>query len=60
MEAAMEAADLHDDTAADVKDVFSRYACTTIDRGMPHPGDIAEPASLRCVPPLLGPMLGER
>jgi hypothetical protein len=27
--------------------VFTAYTCTTIDRGLPHPGDIAEAASLR-------------
>ena len=30
------------------KNVFSSYICTSINRGVPHPGDIAEPTSLRC------------
>ena len=29
------------------KNVFSSYVCTSVDRGVPHPGDIAEPTSLR-------------
>ena len=30
------------------KNVFSSYVCTSVSRGVPHPGDIAEPSSLRC------------
>lgn len=30
------------------KHVFSSYICTSIQKGVPHPGDIAEPTSLRC------------
>ena len=30
------------------KDVFSKYRCQSIERGIEHPGDIAEPSSLRC------------
>ena len=29
------------------KNVFSSYVCTSIQKGVPHPGDIAEPTSLR-------------
>lgn len=29
-------------------EIFANYDCKSIDRGMVHPGDIAEPASLRC------------
>lgn len=29
------------------KNVFSSYVCTSVSRGVPHPGDIAEPTSLR-------------
>lgn len=29
------------------KNVFSSYVCTSVSRGIPHPGDIAEPTSLR-------------
>ncbi|KAK9915021.1 hypothetical protein WJX75_003704 [Coccomyxa subellipsoidea] len=32
------------------KEVFSTYVCRTIDRGIPHPGDIAEAASLSSIP----------
>ena len=32
------------------KDVFNTYVCqSSVDRGLPHPGDIAESTSLRCV-----------
>ena len=30
------------------RQVFSTYDCRSIDRGIVHPGDIAEPSSLRC------------
>jgi hypothetical protein len=30
--------------------VFSTYVCRTIDQGRPHPGEVAEPASLAAVP----------
>ena len=30
------------------RQVFSTYECKSIDRGIVHPGDIAEPSSLRC------------
>ncbi len=29
------------------KNVFSSYVCTSVKNGVPHPGDIAEPTSLR-------------
>ncbi len=29
------------------KNVFSSYVCTSVRTGVPHPGDIAEPTSLR-------------
>jgi hypothetical protein len=29
------------------KNVFSSYVCTSVRNGVPHPGDIAEPTSLR-------------
>ncbi|PNG99380.1 Protein strawberry notch 2, partial [Tetrabaena socialis] len=33
------------------KQVFSQYVCRSItDRGIPHPGDVAEPSSLAWVP----------
>jgi hypothetical protein len=32
------------------KQVFTTYACRTVDRGIAHPGDIAEAASLRYAP----------
>ena len=32
------------------KDVFNTYVCqSSVDRGLPHPGDIAESTSLRCL-----------
>lgn len=31
------------------KMVFSSYVCRSVARGKPHPGDIAEPTSLRLV-----------
>lgn len=34
------------------KNVFSSYVCTSVNRGVPHPGDIAEPTSLRCSTPV--------
>ena len=30
------------------KDVFSTYVCRSLQRGVPHPGDIAEASGLRC------------
>ena len=29
------------------QNVFSSYVCTSVQKGVPHPGDIAEPTSLR-------------
>ncbi len=34
---------------AATKQVFTPYVCRTIDRGIPHPGDVAEAASLAYV-----------
>ena len=31
------------------KEIFSTYECRSVDRGQPHPGDIAEPASLSAI-----------
>lgn len=36
------------------KNVFSSYVCTSVKTGVPHPGDIAEPTSLRQGINLLG------
>lgn len=30
--------------------VFTNYCCRSLDRGKPHPGDIAEPSSLSAIP----------
>jgi hypothetical protein len=43
--------DEHGDTSLAenvTKEIFTSYVCKSIDRGKPHPGDIAEASSLRC------------